>query len=67
MYEEKGKRILEAFKFPLDGEMHCNEWYSQYIFVILTIIGIAILIIIGNIIVEVVVIYGAQMTRPVNE
>ena len=33
----------------------------------MTIGGIATLIIIGNVVVEVVVLYGAKMTRPVNQ
>ena len=43
------------------------SWLSQYNLIILTIIAIVILIIIFNIFVEVLVIFGAQMTRPVNE
>ena len=67
MLENEGRSVLEKFRFPLDGKNHCSEWFQMYMYVILTIGGIAVLIIIGNIFVEVVVIYGAQMTRPVNE
>jgi hypothetical protein len=45
--------------FPIDKKPHCIEWYDNYIIVILTIFGIAVLIAIGNIGVEVLVIFGA--------
>jgi len=58
---------MEAFEFPLDGLRHCPEWYARYWVVLITIGLIAILIIMGNIAIEVLVIQGSQLTRPVNE
>jgi hypothetical protein len=53
--------------FPFDNMNHCFEWYNQYVIVLLTIAGIAVLIIIGNVSVETIIQSGAQFTRPVNE
>jgi hypothetical protein len=58
---------MAAFGFPLDAERHCNEWYQRYWLILVTIGLIAILIIAGNIVIEVLVMYGSQLTRPVNE
>ena len=58
---------MENYKFPLDGKTHCPEWYTRYWIVIVTIGAIAILIIVGNIVIEVLVIHGSTLTRPVNE
>ena len=53
--------------FPLDQKSHCNEWFSHYTTILMTISGIAVLIILGNVAVEVLIQYGAQFTRPINE
>jgi hypothetical protein len=58
---------LRAYVFPLDKKQHCNEWFEHYTTIMITLTGIAILIIIGNVAVEVLIGYGAQFTRPVNE
>jgi len=50
---------MEGFKFPLDELNHCSEWYSRYWLVLFTIGAIAILIILGNVVIEVLVIYGS--------
>jgi len=67
MLADEGLGQLQNFEFPLDGQTHCNEWYTQYWLVILTIMMIAMLIIFGNVLVEVAVQAGSGMTRPVNE
>lgn len=67
MLSQDGLRELTNYKFPLDNQTHCVEWYGQYWLILATIGAIAVLIIFGNIVVEILVQQGSAMTRPVNE
>ena len=58
---------MRSYMFPLDGEAHCNEWLQNFWIVIATVGGIAVLILIGNVTVELMIQYGSYLTRPVNE
>lgn len=58
---------MKEFNFPLDGEAHCNEWYQEYAIMIASVSGIAVLIILANVLVEVLIQFGTKLTRPVNE
>ena len=51
----------------MDDKTHCNEWFSQYWLVIATVVGIAVLVIVGNVFVEVLIQQGSRLTRPLNE
>ena len=58
---------MKDFIFPLDEKNHCWGWYKEYAIVIFAVIGIANLIILANIFVEVLIQFGTKLTRPVNE
>ena len=58
---------MKDFIFPLDEKNHCWGWYKEYAIVIFSVIGIANLIILANILVEVLIQFGTKLTRPVNE
>lgn len=47
-----GLKALKNFKFPLDDEIHCVEWFDHYFWVNMTTVGIASAIILGNVIIE---------------
>lgn len=66
-YQRDGFNTMISFIFPLDGKKHCPEWFNKYILVASIVIGILFLIIIGNIIVELLVLSGASLTRPRSE
>lgn len=67
LYGSKGLEGIQTFQFPLDDQTHCNEWFTQYWVVLATVGAIALLIILGNVVVEVLIKFGAVMTKPVNE
>lgn len=67
LFNSEGLSGIKSFMFPFDNGIHCKEWYNQYIIVLITIAGIAVLIIVGNVAVETIIQQGAQFTRPVNE
>lgn len=58
---------MSEYLFPQDNLSHCNEWYANYWLILFKIGAIAILIIVGNIAIEVLVMQGSKLTRPVNE
>lgn len=59
MFNSEGLTGIKSFIFPLDGGIHCDEWYNQYVIVLITVAAIAILIIIGNVTVEFIIQQGA--------
>ena len=63
----EGVKKMEQFLFPLDRATHCREWYQRYLLIIVVIGGIAVLITVGNIVIELLVMYGSHLTRPVNK
>jgi len=46
---------MKDFKFPLDSKEHCFAWYKEYAIVIFSVVGIALLIILANVFVEVLI------------
>lgn len=45
---------------------HCNEWFNDYWVILATIAGIAMLITVGNVLVELLILFATYFTRPVN-
>ena len=67
LFAAEGFDGINTFEFPLDSGLHCVEWFTHYIVVIASVIGIALLIIIGNVLVEVLISFGSKLTRPFNQ
>ena len=52
LFTNDGLQAVKTYIFPLDDSAHCNEWFSHYTTILITISGIAVLIILGNVAVE---------------